>query len=177
MKFFDKISLNTKLSTISRRRNEKTWQLSQSAALHSSWVFIAPYLGLIFQSIADDPKCNDVFSVLVKADENSLNQVSKLLVFWFYWSMARLVGYNDWLQDTKTKVCFEKIWYLDNNEFQKLINLFDGAKSEERVLILWKLICDELGVTGLMPIFALKHIRNAQVTVIEPGNLEKMHGL
>lgn len=180
MKFFDKISLNKKISAISLERNKKTWELKET--IHPLWIMVAPYLGLIFQGIADDSNCKEVFNVFVKADEKSLNQVSKLLVFWFFWSLDRHAGYNDMLQDAKTKEYFLKIWNLNSEEFEKLIHLFDNAKGPGgSSLLLLKLICEKLNAENLATIFTLRHVGiiivSAQEVVLKPGMLKKLHGV
>ena len=158
MRYFDKISLSKKIANISLERNKKTWQLR--GTIPPTWTLIAPYLGFIFTGIVEDVNCKDVLKVFANADEKTLDHVSRLLAFWFFWSLERLAGYKNILQDSQMKEYFLKIWSLNNNEFQKLIKLFDDEKQERKVILLWELICSELRVQNLFPLFAFQYIED-----------------
>jgi len=172
MRFFDKISLSKKISNISSERNKRTWQLREK--IHPLWALVSPYLGFIFTGIGKDVNCSDVLKVLANADEKSISNVTRLLTFWFFWSLDRLAGYKDLLQDPKLKEYFLKIWNLNENELQKLIKLFDDETKERKVVLLWELICFELKAKDLFPLHAFQYIRNAQKMVIDPLFPEKL---
>jgi hypothetical protein len=172
MRFFNKISLSKKMYKISSERNIRTFQLKET--IHPLYTKVIPYLGCIFMGIVEDVNCSDVLKALADSSEKTISNVTRLLTFWLFWSLDRLVGYKGLLRDPQLKEYFLKIWDLNNDELQKLIKLIDSEKKERKVLVLWELICVELKSKDLFPLHTFKYIRMAQKMVIDPESLERM---
>lgn len=166
MKFLDKISLNHKLANVAKPRNEKMMERINRSVGNPLKSLLPIYLGKFFQGIYDDNNCTEVLSAFANAEEDTLDEVNRLLVFWFYWSLGQadrhLLAQKDIQDDMR------EIWSIDSMQFNELARRFDSLKDGgEHIVYLWELICKKLHNESLSPVFAFMHLRNAMVNTLQ----------
>ena len=140
--------------------------------VHPFFSIIPIYLGQFYQGISTDSNTSVILNAFAQIDEQTLDSIDQMLVFWFFWSMDRLAGHY-LLNDAKVQYGFKTIWSINEDRQKELIQIFDGLRPEEQPSFLWKLVQKLLGDKSLSPLFALVHLRNAQMFVISENGLGK----
>ena len=173
MHFLKKLSLNKKMSAIAQVRNEKTTQMIMSGKTAPVFGVISIYLGLFYESVSNDPNTRDVFNALVASSLVQIMHASKILAFWFIWSLdlGNLAG-NRFINLDETKKDFSEIWNMHISEIERLTNFFDSLAIEKRTIALWDMFISGLNINDISSIrgsfiFAMPHLKNAQTDHLE----------
>ena len=170
MGFFNKIALRGILYPVLKEKADLAFENRENIDPH--WIQVVPYLRLFFSGIADDSNCKDLLKVLAQGNRETIRQISKLLVFWFFYSLDRdvLRGNDDFLENSDVRTYFKRVWFLYDSELYHFTNSLDNANIEKRLVTFCKLICEKLNndklLTCLM-LYASLHMIGAQKMVLK----------
>lgn len=152
-----------KIGSIQRQRNLRMGR--QPEQINIYFVLTPIYLALFFKNIMGDADAKDELQAFALASEQELDKISRMLVFWWFYSLDRIVG-NPLLSETNVRRGLSNIWDFSDEQIENLINKLDALPKEKVAMFPWRYICEVLGNDSLSFLFIGEHLNNAQIRVL-----------
>lgn len=158
MKFFEKVSVVRKVGAVNRKRGMVLQEMLGS--VHPLFTTAQMYVANFYMGIIADPNTRDLMRAMSKSDEESLDRINCMLVFWFFWVMERWQGHQLFVLP-QVRLGLSRIWSIDDKLLDELIERFAAIPVEEQSLQVWKYVQWALNDTSLSPVFGLVHLGGA----------------
>lgn len=152
-------------------RNKKASQMIMSGKTSPVFGTIQIYLGLFYEAISNDSNTRNVFNALTESSIVHLMQASKILAFWFIYSLdLQKTKGKRFIDLDETKKDFSDIWNAHVSEVEGFTILLDNA--ENKLMTVWNVFISNLNTNDVDSlrhsfVFAMVHLRNAQTDHLE----------
>lgn len=172
MVFLDKVTLMKKIGSVQKQRGLRMERQTEQVKIQ--FVLTPIYVALFFKNIMRDPGAQDELHAFAIASEQELNNISRMLVFWWFYAIDRIVG-NPLLSDINVRRGLRDIWDFSENQLEELINNTDAIPKEKVAMFPWRYICQTLNRDSLSFLAINGNLHNAQMRVLRDPE-EAMRG-